>query len=201
MIITVNTFSYTQDQYSTFLYVHHGFTVRAYSVPQFSFTCEQFTISCMVTTNVASSSFFMFSQHVQSHSISLNLRTQNQFSIQLIISQTTWNNKFLTKICRSTVFVKRSLLTFVCTYVHCKNKIAVLANCLLRDYPSCANSKNVVVVKHYVGGQYQLPLQEFSISSITFIKLHSHAIALTKCLAKTSVMILSSRGEPERAAH
>ena len=34
-------------------------------------------------------------------------------------------------------------------------KIVVLANCLLLqlcDYPSCANSKNVVVVKHFVGG-------------------------------------------------
>ena len=37
---------------------------------------------------------------------------------------------------------------------HCKNKIAVLASCLilqLCNYPSYANSNNVVLVKHFVG--------------------------------------------------
>ena len=38
------------------------------------------------------------------------------------------------------------------------------------DHPSSANSNNVVVVKHFVGGQYQLQLHQFSISSIAFIK-------------------------------
>ena len=39
----------------------------------------------------------------------------------------------------------------------------------------------------------QLPLHEFSISSIAFIKLHSkdsHATVVTKCLAKITTLLL-----------
>ena len=43
------------------------------------------------------------------------------------------------------------------THYHCKNKIVILAKYLvtiqLRDYHSCANSKNLVLVKHFVGGK------------------------------------------------
>ena len=68
---------------------------------------------------------------------------------------------------------------------HFKNKIAVLTNYL---FTSCANSKNVVVVKYFVGGQYQLQLHEFSISSIA--NLHSKdslATVVTKCLLKLQI--------------
>ena len=42
----------------------------------------------------------------------------------------------------------------------------------------------------------QLPLHEFSISSIAFIKLHSkdsHATVVTKCLAKITTLLLQCR--------
>ena len=42
----------------------------------------------------------------------------------------------------------------IVSHKHCKNKIAVSANHWLRDYPSCVNLKNLVlVIKHFVGGK------------------------------------------------
>jgi len=53
----------------------------------------------------------------------------------------------------------------------------------LRDYHSCANSKNLVLVKHFVGGkfvQYQLPLHE-SFTSICVVKdIVTHYCSSTK---------------------
>ena len=58
---------------------------------------------------------------------------------------------------------------FTLYIVHCKNKYIIW---LLQSYdiPSCANSKNVVLVKYFVEGSYQLQLHEFSISTIAFMK-------------------------------
>ena len=44
----------------------------------------------------------------------------------------------------------------------------------------------------------QLPLHEFSISSIAFIKLHSkdsHATVVTKCLAKITILFMQCGNE------
>ena len=41
-------------------------------------------------------------------------------------------------------------------FAHCKNKIVILAKYLvlqLHDYHSCASSKNLVLVKNFVGGK------------------------------------------------
>ena len=73
--------------------------------------------------------------------------------------------------------------------VHCKNKQSIWL-LQLRGCPSRANSKNLVLVKHFVGGiKYQLPLHEF-FSSTTFMKFDSHTIVVTKYFAKIKNLFL-----------
>ena len=70
------------------------------------------------------------------------------------------------------------LAPIICAAYTCitvKTKLCKVLNWLpqLRDYHSCANSKNLVHVKHFVGGksiQYQLPLHEQSTNHISLIK-------------------------------
>ena len=53
----------------------------------------------------------------------------------------------------------------------------------LGDYPSCANSKNVVLVKHFVGGQC-------SLFKYHLLLHYSHPFVVTKYLAKISHLFL-----------